>query len=76
MQVDRLDDQVQPMRCGTPHGRHMVADTMTDIVMWAITALYLLYAIVAVLAAWVERPVVVWDNWQGRWRAARGRSHR
>lgn len=29
------------------------------------------YLIVTLLAAWIERPAVVWDEREGRWRSAR-----
>ncbi len=30
----------------------------------------LAYALVSIIIIWRERPVVIWDDYEGRWRAA------
>jgi hypothetical protein len=45
--------------------------TAEAIVLTAITVLLLFYAWVAAVLIWKERPMVCWDERQGRWRSAR-----
>jgi len=40
-------------------------------VLSVVTALVLVYGLIAAAAAWVERPTVSWDEQTGHWRSAR-----
>lgn len=46
---------------------------MTEILLWGITALLLTMLVIEWIDIWRNRPIVVWDEFYGRWRAARGR---
>lgn len=42
-----------------------------DIVMWVATGALFVFAAFMAVRTWLERPPVVFDDWQLRWRSAR-----
>ena len=45
---------------------------MTEVLLWVITGLMVLYAAIDLADIWRNRPVVMWDEQYQRWRAKRG----